>query len=95
MFSDRAAQKVRAQVKGHEYAEQLLVGRGARRRRSGERPAAWLAEALDEAGARRVRHPGCHRYAFPIGTGRWARAAVRVALAPRPYPKAPEAVGST
>jgi len=68
VFSDRAAQKIRAQVKGHEYAEQLLIAYGARARRAGETPAAWLAQALADVGARRVRHHGNHRYAFRMGT---------------------------
>jgi hypothetical protein len=54
VFSDRAAQKVRAQVKGHEYAEQLWVAHGARVRRAGESPAGWLAQAA-------AGFPGLHR----------------------------------
>jgi hypothetical protein len=85
MLSGRAAQKIRAQERGHSYAEQQLVRLGARPMRAGENPAAWLARALDDARARPVRHRGHHRYLFPIGP---ARTAVSIALPARAYPKA-------
>lgn len=88
VLSDRAAQKIRRQERGHEYAERQLAALGARPPRTGERPADWLARALTDTGARRLRHPGCHRYAFRLGTTRQARAAVQVTPRPRPYPKA-------
>jgi hypothetical protein len=88
MFSPRAAQKVRKQERGHEYAERQLVAFGARPRRAGESPASWLATAADDAGVRRIRHPGKHRYACAIGTTRRERSAVVIELRPRPYPKA-------
>ena len=87
VFSDRAAQKIRRQDQGHGYAERQLTVHGARPLRAGESPARWLAEALDTIGARRVRHPGNHRYVFRLGTTRAQRAAVRITAAPRPYPK--------
>jgi hypothetical protein len=86
VFSDRAAQKVRRQDCGHDYAERQLTSLGARPPRAGESPATWLAEALAAAHARKTRHPGCHRYAFPIGTRR-QRAAVTIAPRPASYPK--------
>ncbi len=87
VFSARAAQKIRAGERGHEYAERQLVALGAHAPRAGQRPGDWLAAALGEIGARRIRHPGIHRYAFTTGP-RWARAMVRVEPRPRPYPKA-------
>jgi hypothetical protein len=87
VFSARAASKIRQQDRGHEYAERQLIAAGARPPRAGEQPAEWLAAALDGIGATRIRHPGCHRYAFTLGTTRRARAAVRVAPAVLPYPK--------
>ena len=87
VFSDRAAQKVRKQERGHEYAERRLIAMGARPMRASQSPAVWLAEALDDVGARRVSHPGNHRYAFRVGSRR-QRAAVRIAMEPVPYPKA-------
>ena len=86
VFSDRAQQKIRSQDKGHEYAEQLLITRGARPMQAGEQPSAWLAQALSDAGTRKQRHPGNHRYAFRAGT-RPQRAAVAIALPGQPYPK--------
>lgn len=88
VFSPRAAQKIRAQDRGHEYAERQLTALGARPMRAGESPAGWLAEALDATGTRRIRHPGNHRYAFRLGTTRRGRAAVTIQPRPAPYPKA-------
>ncbi len=88
VFSDRAAQKIRAGDRGHEYAERQLVALGATSPRVGQSPAHWLAAALADVGARRIRHPGNHRYAFAVGTRRSDRAAVRIEPGPRAYPKA-------
>ncbi|MFK4985577.1 hypothetical protein ACI4B7_27510, partial [Klebsiella pneumoniae] len=82
-----AASKVRGGERGHAYAERLLRRWGAPPRRPGDDPAAWLRVALAAAGARRVRHPGLHRYAFAIGP---VRQTVAVAGWPRPYPKQPD-----
>lgn len=87
VFDDRAAQKIRGQESGHGYAERRLIAMGARPVRAGQSPAAWLAQALEDAGARRQRHPGKHRYAFRLGSSRRDRAAVVIALRPAPYPK--------
>jgi hypothetical protein len=85
VFSPRAMQKIRAQERGHRYAEQLLISLGARVPRAGQAPSDWLAQALAEIGARRVRHPGNYRYAFRVGD-RKQRAAVVIAASPAPYP---------
>jgi len=79
-------QKIRKREQGHEYAEQLLISRGARPMQTGEDPARWLAEVTGDIGARRIRHQGCHRYGFPLGR----RARPVVALAAEPYPKVPD-----
>ena len=73
VLSDRALSKIRHQERGHEYAERQLVGYGARPLRPGQSPAAWLRDALDAAGIRRVRHPGNYRYLFRIGRPRGDR----------------------
>jgi hypothetical protein len=86
VFSDRAAQKIRRQDCGHDYAERQLTRLGARPPRAGQNPATWLADALTTVHARKIRHPGCHRYAFPIGTRR-QRAAVTIGPRPAAYPK--------
>jgi hypothetical protein len=78
VFGRRTAQKIRAQEKGHAYAERKLVTLGARPMRPGEKPAAWLSEALDAAGARRFRHPGKHKYAIALGESREQRTAVTI-----------------
>ena len=59
---------------------------GARPPRAGQNPASWLASALADVHVRKLRHPGCHRYAFPLGTRR-QRATVMIAPCPAPYPK--------
>jgi hypothetical protein len=75
---------------GHEYVERLLVAHGARPPPTGKAPATWLAEALDSAGIRRLRHQGNHRYAVRLGLSRRARAAVPVALLVLPRPRRPD-----
>ena len=90
VLSDRALQKVRGQERGHEYVERLLIAHGARAARAGENPAAWLRQALQDARVLRVRHRGNHRYAFTLGCNRRERAAVKVAIPGRAYPKTPD-----
>jgi hypothetical protein len=46
----------------------------------------WLAQALRTIGARRVRHPGNHKYALRLGTRAQRRRTV-IALAPSRFPK--------
>lgn len=82
----RALSKVRAQERGSGGVERRLVAAGARPRRRGEDPRAWLTEALNAAGARRITHGGNHRYAFALGTPADRRRA-RPGLAPGAYPK--------
>jgi len=86
-LSERAAQKVRAGERGHEYVERRLCALGARVPRAGEAMGAWLADALETVGATRLRHRGNHRYGLAIGPTRSERRAVRIALDPLPYPK--------
>ena len=70
--------------------ERLLIAHGARAARAGENPAAWLRQALQDARVLRVRHRGNHRYAFTLGCNRRERAAVKVAIPGRAYPKTPD-----
>jgi hypothetical protein len=85
VFSARAIQKIRAGERGHEYATRQLVEWGAQ---PPGYPAdsGWIAGALVDAGVRRVRHPGNHRYLFRVGTRR-DRSRTTVAFTPAPYPK--------
>jgi hypothetical protein len=80
VLNARALQKVRSDEVGTDYVERLLVGAGARTRRNRESGRDWLSHALVEARARRVRHPGCYRYGFPLDRR------VHVAIKPGPYP---------
>jgi hypothetical protein len=90
VMNAKTMQKIRDQDQGHEYAERQLVDRGARAMRPGDKPAKWLAGALDDAGAWRVRHRGVHRYAWANGRNQAQRDAVVMAMKPQPYPKIPD-----
>jgi len=83
--SERSLQKVRRGEQGHEYVERRLVAAGASVPRAGASGPAWLREALEDAGALRLRHRGCFRYAMV--TSRAQRGKVLVGPAGLPYPK--------
>jgi hypothetical protein len=85
--NDRSLQKVRKGERGHEHVERRLMALGATVRRAGVSGAAWLPEALEQAGAVRMAHGGNHRYAFAIGPARRRRSPVSEG----PYPKAVDA----
>jgi hypothetical protein len=89
VFGRRTMQKIRAQEQGHRYAEERLISWGARPMRPGEKPAAWLREALGAAGARKFRHPGKHEYGIALGINAADRADVVIAGGRdhRSYPK--------
>lgn len=80
VLSERALSKIRAQERGHEYAEALLERAGAAPRR-GEDPRRWLATWLPRI-TRTTRHPGNHKYAFSLS--RSVRKLLPTSLA---YPK--------
>lgn len=90
VFNGQAQQKIRDQKQGHEYAERQLIRWGARPVRAGEDPRAWLREARVACGISYFRHPGVHRYVFPLGRSARARRQVKVALPALPYPTARE-----
>ena len=80
VFNGRAMQKIRAQEKGHGYAERLLTDRwGARPMRPGEDPARWMHEVLDDIGAVPSEHPGKFKYGTALGVTRADRKAVLIA----------------
>ncbi|MDQ6617425.1 MAG: hypothetical protein M3083_22425 [Actinomycetota bacterium] len=83
-------QKVRGQERGHDSVERRLVALGARPPAAGQRPAEWLDGALRDIGCRRLRHRGCLRFAWPLGTTRRQRAQVVIALPALGYPKSPD-----
>jgi hypothetical protein len=66
----------------------MLIRHGARPMSDGEDPKAWLREAKATAGVSTFRHPGCHRYLFLTGTGRYEtrRRLIGLATSTR-YPK--------
>ena len=81
-FNDRTRAKILAGDTGWRYATTRLVQMGARPPESfGAPDAAWVAAALADVGATRVRHGGNLRYAFPL----YPR--VRIGMATHPYPK--------
>jgi hypothetical protein len=80
VFSRRAMQKVRAQDRGHEYAERILVQHGARPRRMSEDARAWLRDVL-QAVTRPLRHEGNLRYLFGLD-----RATKKLLPPSLPYP---------
>lgn len=90
VFNGQALQKIRQQKRGHRYAEQQLIDRGARPMLAGEDPYAWLAEAKTACRITTFRHPGVHRYVFPLGRTARARRQVHIARAAQPYPKSRE-----
>lgn len=87
VLNARTAQKIRAQEQGHAYAEHLLTRLGARPLTPADQPAAWLDRELGRIGARRLRHPGPHRYAFRIGTARQQRNTPIAIPTGLPHPK--------
>ncbi len=87
VLNDRAKSKVRQQERGHEAVERRLVALGATVPRAGQRPAAWLAQALDEVGAVVMAHAGDFRYVWTIGTPAQRRRTPIIAAADLPYPK--------
>lgn len=50
-------------------------------------PAQWLDLALEQVGARQVRHRGCHRFVWPVGDRGWRRRCP-IGLVELPYPTA-------
>lgn len=83
VFSPRAAAKIRAGVRGWRYAAEMLERAGASRSPASGEPEAlrrWLALELPRV-TRPVRHPGNHRYCWPLDRGQ------TVALPPLPFPK--------
>jgi hypothetical protein len=80
----RALSKLRNGESGHAAIERRLIALGAPAR-TGSDPAAWLRDALEAVGARRVAHPGCHR--FVMATHPRFRRRMRIALPALAYPK--------
>lgn len=90
VLNNRAKSKVRNQEQGHEHVERQLIALGARTMRRGEKPNLWLADALDDIGATKLRHRGNHRYLFSVGS-RSQRRQVRMAGEVLAYPRLADA----
>lgn len=75
-FSARAQQKIGGQERGWRYAVEQLVAAGLPAP-SGDL-GAWLKRTV--SGLRKVRHPGNHRYAWPLGRS-------KVELTRQPFPR--------
>jgi hypothetical protein len=86
ILNERSKSKVRARDRGHEAVERRLVALGASPPRAGQRPAEWLAQALEDTGAVPLRHGGQYRYAWRLGN-RAERRQVEIAIPAQPYPK--------
>jgi hypothetical protein len=80
VLNARALQKVRSDEVGTDYVERMLLAAGAQPRRRRESGRDWLRRALIDAEVRRIRHPGCYRYAFALDRR------VHVAIEPGRYP---------
>jgi hypothetical protein len=93
VLNERALAKVRHDERGHAYVERRLQAFGARPRQPDESGREWLSHALVEVGARLLRHGGCHRFAFRLGSPS-ARRATWIALPGLPYPKRSDPLGA-
>ncbi|SDT74175.1 Mom family adenine methylcarbamoylation protein [Actinoplanes derwentensis] len=89
VFPDRSRQKIIGGEQGANGAIARLVDMGAPPKPAGMPGWEWLPVALAAIGARKVWHPGNHRYCWTIGP-RWARRAYPVALPSLPFPKRPD-----
>jgi len=95
ILSPRAVAKVRARDRGWEYVVGDLIEAGARPPADTATPealATWLTAELPRI-TRHVKHPGNHKYAFPIATGRLGdalgRDLAKTLAEVRPYPRLP------
>jgi hypothetical protein len=88
VFSDRARSKVLSLEQGWRYSSQMLVDAGADPLDPArDDPTEWLPRALKQAGARRRKHGGCHKYVMPVGRNARERERVRIAGPALDYPK--------
>jgi len=94
VLSDRSAQKIRTQERGHPHVERQLVALGATTRRAGQSGSEWLAYALSEIGATRLRHRGNHRYAFRLARTARLRDRIRLGLPAGRYPRSLDAASA-
>lgn len=87
VVSRRALSKIRNQERGAAAAYNAFVAAGAPERQLFEDPVIYVQRALAEGPFRRVRHPGNHVYAWPLGDRRQRHQAVKTFAPARQYPK--------
>lgn len=87
VLTARAQAKVTSGERGARGVIERLVRHGATPPQPGADDRQWLREALRTVGARRIRHPGNHRYALRIGRTRGERTRTTIGLAAGRYPK--------
>ena len=66
VFSPRALSKLRAGETGAEYALRQLLAAGADDIGTGESPDEWVSRLRMRGFFTRIRHPGTHKYLFPL-----------------------------
>lgn len=86
-LSSRAVSKVRLQEHGAQSAEKMLVRLGAPPRAVGQHPADWISAVLAGDTFRKVRHPGNHVYAWPLGESAKKSSLLKSFAASMNYPK--------
>lgn len=91
VLNDRTRAKITGAEVGWAGAVARLVDMGAPAKQQGMPGREWLPEALVAVGARKVSHPGNHRFAWSIGP-RCSRRAFPVAMPALPYPRQPDAL---
>lgn len=88
VVSRRALSKIRNEECGAGAAYRALVAAGAPERRPLEDPRVYVDRAIAEGPFRRMRHPGNHVYAWPLGDRRARRQLLERFAPALPYPKA-------
>jgi hypothetical protein len=66
VFSPRALSKLRAGETGSDYAVRQLMSAGADGIGASEDPEAWIQRLRGRGFFTRIRHPGTHKYLFPL-----------------------------
>jgi hypothetical protein len=87
VVSRRSLSKIRNDECGAAYVYNRLRAIGAPARRPLESGEAYVARAIAEGPFRRLRHPGNHAYAWPIGCKRSRRRLLEQFAQAQPYPK--------
>lgn len=91
VLSARSRAKLTGGESGARYVHNYLVSLGATPMPTRQEPTQWLREALEQIGARRVRHRGNHRYVWKLGSTtdqRWTP----IGFEELPYPKATDPI---